>query len=108
MATIDDFGKIELTIGEIVAAEPVEGSEKLLRLDVDFAEDICRQVVSGIAKHVDAPSDLIGKRFVFVTNLEPRSIMGFESQAMILAGGEGDTFTFISPTHDAPAGTKLH
>ena len=79
-----------MRIGEILSAEPVEGSEKLLRLVVNFGDEE-RQVISGIAKHTADLSALVGKKFAFATNLEPRSIMGLESQAMILAiGGDGD------------------
>ncbi len=113
MITIDDFKKAEMRIGEIISAEPVEGSEKLLKLRVNFGtpssaeatagkEDI-RQVISGIAKHVDSAT-LPGKKFAFATNLEPRSIMGLESQAMILAvGGDGETpFAILEAPGAAP------
>ncbi len=108
--SIDDFKKAEITVGEIRSAEPVEGSEKLLRLMVSFGsklpaetgevlegeqasapepiEDV-RQVVSGIAKHFPDPAVLVGKRCAFATNLEPRKLLGLESQAMILACGGG-------------------
>ena len=85
MITFNDFQKIEIKVGTILSAEKVEGSEKLLKLSVDFGEPAPRQVVSGIAKTFREPQKLIGKQFAFVTNLEPRTIMGLESQAMILA-----------------------
>ncbi|HBB56922.1 TPA: methionine--tRNA ligase subunit beta [Patescibacteria group bacterium] len=85
MINFDDFQKIEIKVGGILSAEKVEGSEKLLKLSVDFGEEIPRQVVSGIAKTFTTPEILIGKQFIFITNLEPRKIMGLESQAMILA-----------------------
>ena len=85
MITFNDFQKIEIKIGTILSAEKVEGSEKLLKLSVDFGEEKPRQVISGIAKTFKQPEKLVGKQFLFVTNLEPRSIMGLESQAMILA-----------------------
>lgn len=70
--------------GKVLSAEPVEGSEKLLKLSVDFGEPEKRQVVSGIAKYI-SPEELVGTTCAFVTNLEPRAIMGLESQAMIMA-----------------------
>ncbi len=94
--SIDEFKKVEIRVGEIKSAEPVEGSEKLLRLRVDFGSLESggvgeRQVVSGIAKYFPDLSLLVGKRCAFVTNLEPRKLLGLESQAMILAtGGDGD------------------
>jgi methionyl-tRNA synthetase len=84
--SIDDFKKVEITVGEIVSAEPIEGSEKLLKLKVNFGTEE-RQVLSGIAKYFPDPQALVGKRCPFVTNLAPRMMMGLESQAMILATG---------------------
>jgi len=88
--TIDDLKKVEMRIGEILSAEPIEGSDKLLKLRVSFG-DHERQVLSGIAAYFPDPDELVGKRAPFVTNLPPRMMMGLESQAMILAvGGEED------------------
>lgn len=84
--SIDDFKKVEIRVGEILSAEPVAGSEKLLRLEVNFGTEK-RQVVSGIAKHFPDPQILVGKRCAFATNLAPRTMMGLESQAMLLAAG---------------------
>ena|ERR1043166_6376954 len=102
MISIDDFKKVEMRIGEVVSAEPVEGSEKLLKLRVNFGTEE-RQVISGIAKHV-APQDIVGKKFAFATNLEPRMLMGLESQAMILAvGGDGESpFAVLEAQQAAP------
>ncbi len=106
--TFDDFAKVQMTIGKVLSAEPVEGSEKLLRLTVDFAEESPRQVISGIARQFGASLDaLVGNSFVFVTNLEPRMIMGMESQAMIIAGTSENGLALMSPTLGLPAGTKL-
>jgi len=85
MITFNDFQKIEIKVGGILSAEKVGGSEKLLKLSVDFGEEAPRQVISGIAKTFMDQQILVGKQFLFVTNLEPRKIMGLESQAMILA-----------------------
>lgn len=82
--SIDDFAKVEMKVGKILAAEKVEASPKLLKLSVDLGESIPRQVLSGIAKSY-SPEEMIGNLFVFVTNLLPRPILGMESQAMILA-----------------------
>ena len=106
MITFDEFKKVEMKVGQILKAEPVEGSEKLLQLEVDFAEDKTRTVVSGIAGHVDLDT-LINSKKVFVTNLEPRAIMGIESQAMILAGKDGQGLALVEMTRDLPVGTLL-
>lgn len=124
MATIDDLSKIEIKVGTIISAEEIEGSDKLLKLKVDFGfidqspgnnpldvdtddkvPDI-RQVLSGIKKFVSV-DDLVGKQFPFVTNLEPRMMMGLESQAMILGAGDGEVFALFNPTNKIPNGTKL-
>ena len=98
-----DFQKVELRAGKVVTASRVEGSEegKLLKLSVDFAEAAPRQVVAGIGLSV-TPESLVGKNFVFVTNLKPRKLMGLESQAMILAAGpDPKTLSFVA-TEAAP------
>jgi methionyl-tRNA synthetase len=89
--SIDDVKKVEITVGEIRSAERIEGSDKLLKLSVDFGEESPRQVLSGIGRHFEDVQALVGKRCPFVTNLAPRAMMGLESQAMILAtGGSGE------------------
>lgn len=103
---IDEFKKLEMRVGEVKSAEPVEGSEKLLRLVVNFGEEE-RQVVSGIAKFV-TPESIVGRKFAFATNLEPRPIMGLESQAMILAvGGDGETPFAILEAPQAQPGSRV-
>lgn len=104
--SIDDFAKVEMRVGTILSAEPVPGSEKLLKLSVDFGEAAPRQVVSGIAKSF-APESLVGAQRPFVTNLKPRPIMGLESQAMILAAKTEDGLALLSPTAPVAPGTRL-
>jgi methionine--tRNA ligase beta chain len=111
---LDEFKKAEMRVGEVLSAEPVEGSEKLLKLSVNFGpfadaqdKDEVRQVVSGIAKHV-TPEQVVGKKFAFATNLEPRAIMGLESQAMLLAvGGDGETPFAILEAPNATPGARV-
>lgn len=105
MITFDDFKKVELRVGEIISAVPVEGSEKLLLLSVDFGEEKPRTVVSGIAKYVD--ETFVGSKKIFVTNLEPRPIMGIESQAMILAGKDDETLGLAQLDRSIKNGTLL-
>ncbi len=119
MATIDDLQKIEMKVGKVLAAEPVPGSEKLLKLQVDFGETEItggpdaeistpkyRQVLSGIAKSVK-PEDIVGKLMPFVTNLPPRTMMGLESQAMILIAEDENGVTPLIPMRDVPPGSNL-
>lgn len=105
MITIDDFTKVEIKVGTILEVEEVEGSEKLYKLKVNFSEPQARQVLSGI-KPWYTPEDLVQKQALFVTNLEPRTIMGIESQAMILAVGE-DKPILIIPATNIPSGAKI-
>lgn len=111
MINFNDFQKIEIKVGTILSADKIEGSEKLLKLSVDFGEEKPRQVISGIAKTFTAPEKLIGKQFLFVTNLEPRQIMGLESQAMILATRKvkktGEEIILMKPTKKVSNGSKL-
>ncbi len=104
--TIDDFAKVEIMLGTIISAEEVEGSDKLYRLKVNFGEERVRNVFSGIKKYITT-EELVGKQFPFVTNLEPRKMMGDYSEAMILAGSVGDDLALMSPTKQLPNGTKL-
>ena len=101
MITIDDFKKVEIKIGEILSVENIEGSDKLLKLKVNFGTEE-RQVLSGIKAYFPDPQALVGKRCPFVTNLEPRMMMGLESQAMILAVGGADTPFALFETTGAP------
>lgn len=106
MINIDDFKKVEIRAGKIISAEPVEGSEKLLRLSVDFGEENKRQVISGIAKYI-TPNELVGTTCAFVTNLETRSIMGMESQAMIMAFSGDNFFSLLKIPNEVPLGSLV-
>jgi methionyl-tRNA synthetase len=83
-ATIEDLSKLNLRAGRIVQAEKVEKSKKLLKLQVDLGKET-RTVVAGIAEHY-SPDEIIGKNIILVANLKPATIMGVESQGMVLAG----------------------
>lgn len=92
MITIDDFTKVELRVGEVLVAERVPKSKKLLRLEVGFGEEasapVRRQILAGIGLSYE-PEALIGKRVVAVFNLAPAKLMGLESQGMLLAADDG-------------------
>lgn len=109
MINIEDFKKVEIKIGRIDSIERVPDTDKLLRLKVDFGESELRQVISGIAEFFDNPQTLVNITCPFVTNLEPRTIRGLVSEAMILAvhSKEGK-FSILEPTGaDIPPGTTL-
>jgi methionyl-tRNA synthetase len=87
--TIEDFAKIDLRIAKIVAAENVDGSDKLLRLTLDAGEGRLRNVFSGI-KSAYKPEDLVGKLTVLVANLAPRKMKFGVSEGMVLAASHAD------------------
>ena len=104
--TIDDFAKVQLRVGEIIACDKVEKSSKLLHETVKFGNET-RSVVSGIAKHYK-PEELVGKKVVFVTNLAPRKVCGIVSEGMILAAeDENGTLSLIVPDKDINSGANL-
>jgi methionyl-tRNA synthetase len=107
-ADITDLAKIQLSIGKIIAAEKLAGSDKLLKLQVDFGVHGTRQVVSGIAQHYQ-PEQIIGQSAVFVINLKPRKIMGLESQAMILCASNDDksALSFLTPQQAILPGANI-
>ena len=101
----DDFAKLDLRVGTVLDCVEKEGSEKLLRLTVDFGEEGTRNILSGI-KQWFKPEDLKGKQFFFVFNLAPRKMMGEESEGMILAA-DGKKPNLIRPTTRATAGAQI-
>ena len=103
----DDFAKLEIKIGVIESVEVVENADKLLRLSVNVGEEKPRQIISGIREYFEDPQFLVGKQCPFLTNLEPRTIRGFESQGMILAANHEDIFALLIPHNELPAGTKI-
>jgi len=103
--TVADFGTIELRVAEVLAAEPVPKSKKLLKLTVDLGTEQ-RTVVAGIAEHY-APADLDGKKVVIVANLEPAKLMGVESNGMVLAGSADGTLAVLTVDRDLPPGAKV-
>ena len=102
---IEDFGKVELRVCEILSAEPIPKAKKLLKLQVDLGYEK-RQVVSGIAKFYK-PEQLVGKKVALVTNLKPVKLCGTDSYGMILASGEEDVkVVFLDPS--ANNGDRIH
>lgn len=103
--SIDTFGKVQLRVAEVKAAEPVPKADKLLKLMLSLGEGAPeRQVVSGIAPWY-APADLVGKHVVLVANLKPAKLRGVRSEGMILAAGDGKDLKILEV--DMPAGTEV-
>ncbi|HEY3097491.1 MAG TPA: methionine--tRNA ligase [Methylomirabilota bacterium] len=103
--SIDEFQKIDLRVAQVLAAEAVPKSKKLLKLRVSLGTEE-RTVLAGIAEHY-APADLIGKKVVVVANLQPAKLMGIESQGMVLAGEGAQGFGVVTPDRDLPPGSKV-
>ena len=118
--SFEDFKKVEIKAGKVLSAEKIPDTDKLLRLSVDFAETRAvvdaagtvnavaapRQIVSGIALYFPDPSVLVGKTCMFVTNLEPRVIRGFESDGMLFAVSDATgNFSLLEPAPSIVPGT---
>jgi methionyl-tRNA synthetase len=99
----EEFCKLDIRTGKVVAAEKVAKSGKLLKLRVDIGGEI-RQVVAGMARFY-TPEEMTGKSVVVVVNLQPAKIFGIESNGMILAAG--DTASLLMPEQEVPPGTKI-
>jgi methionyl-tRNA synthetase len=84
---IEDFGKVEMRVGQVKTAERIVGADKLLKLTVDIGTEI-RQICAGIAQYYE-PESLIGRKVVVVVNLAPRKLRGVESNGMIVAASVG-------------------
>jgi len=105
MITIDDFKKIELKVAKILEAERVEGSDKLIKMQLSLGEEK-RQVIGGIGKTYE-PEQLIGREIIIVANLEPRNLMGLESQGMLLAASDENGIALLAPDKEVTPGFKI-
>lgn len=124
----DDFAKLDIRIGRVMAAEAIPGADKLIKCTIDFglkasapaaegsadhspeANDVgerdIRTIVSGI-KEWKTPEELIGKKLPYIVNLAPRMLRGVESQGMLLAASDEAGVALLVPERDIAAGTKL-
>lgn len=105
MITFDDFAKLDIRTGTIIEAQRVEGSEKLLKLQI-YLGDEKRQLIAGIGKHYE-PQDLVGRQIPILANLEPKMIMGLESQGMILAADDDGKPVLLHPDKQVGNGAKV-
>lgn len=112
--SFEDFKKLDLRVGTIKSAEPVEGADKLLKLVVDIGPSTdaqgkreTRTLVAGIAQSHD-PAALVGSQIMVVANLEPRTLRGVESQGMLLAAvGPNETPVLLRPEKEVPPGAEI-
>ena len=104
--SFSEFQKLDLRIGRIIEATQVPTSKKLIKLIVDFGSEK-RQAVAGLLKYY-SPEQLVGKKCVFLLNLERRYLAGVESQCMILAAEDSqDHVTVLVPEKDVVEGSKI-
>ena len=102
---IDDFMKIDLRVAEVIQAEPVKKTDKLLKLQLDLGYEK-RQVVSGIAQYYK-PEELVGRKVICITNLKPVKLRGELSQGMILAGSKDGVLSLATVDQTLPNGAKV-
>lgn len=119
MISYEDFKKVDLRVAKIIEAEKIEGSDKLLKLQIDLgppkfssgkleqvnSEKEIRQLVAGIGKSYKR-EDLVGKEIIVVVNLEPKKVFGAESQGMLLAA-DGEEPILIVPDKEVPPGSRI-
>ncbi|APT18258.1 methionyl-tRNA synthetase [Amylolactobacillus amylotrophicus DSM 20534] len=99
--TIDDFDKLKLQVGEVLAVQKVPKSNKLLKFTLDFGEGTPRQILSGMQQYYPAEQELVGQKIVAITNLKPRKMLGQLSQGMLLSSEMGETvkLAIVGPEH---------
>ncbi len=102
MITIDEFKKIELKTAKVLKAEKVEKADKLLKMTIQVGEEQ-RTLVAGISKYYE-PSEMEGKTIIIVANLEPRKLMGIESQGMLLAVSDENGLALLTTDKEIASG----
>ncbi|MGC9610929.1 MAG: methionine--tRNA ligase subunit beta [Minisyncoccia bacterium] len=105
MVNFEQFKELELKIGKILEAERIEGSDKLLKLKVDLGEPEPRQILAGIGKNY-SPEEILNREVVIIANLEPRILMGLESQGMLLAASDGGP-VLLRPDREVTPGSSV-
>lgn len=106
MISFDDFQKLDLRVAKVIEVERVEGSEKLLKLQIGLGREQ-RQILAGLRQFYQ-PEELIGKEIIVVTNLEPRVIFGLESRGMLLAADDVRGPVLLVPDREVNPGTRIH
>ena len=105
--SLKDFKKVDIVVGKILSVEKVPDTDKLLKLSVDLAEEKPRQIVAGISLYFPDCNVLVGKKCMFIANLETKIIRGIESQGMVLAvSTEDDKFSLLEPSEEIPIGAR--
>ncbi len=105
MITLEDFSKVQLKVARVLEAGAHPNAEKLLVLQIDTGGEK-KQIVAGIAHHYTS-AELVGKRIVVVDNLQPATLRGVISQAMLLAAQEGESLCLVVPEKPVSAGAAV-
>jgi methionyl-tRNA synthetase len=104
LLSVEEFARVDLRVAEIVSAESIPGSDKLLKLEVDLGER--RTVVAGIAMHY-RPEELVGRQVVVVGNLKPATLRGVRSEGMLLAAGDRKELVLVGPERKVTPGSVV-
>ncbi len=103
----DDFSKFDFRVAQILEAEPVAKSEKLIKLQITLGDELGqRQIVAGIGKKYSA-EELVGRKIVVIVNLKPAKLMGLESNGMLLAAGDNAEMSLLGVEPLTPAGARV-
>lgn len=105
MVTFDEFRKLEIKTAKVLEVKDHPSADKLYVVDIDLGSEK-RQIVAGIKKYYN-PQDLVGKNIIVVTNLEPATIRGVESKAMLLAASDDKTLSLLTLDKDMPPGSSV-
>jgi methionyl-tRNA synthetase len=106
--SFEDFEKLDIRVGLVKDCQKVKKSKKLLQFTIDDGSGTDRTICSGIAAFYENPEELIGKRILFVANFAPRTMMGIESQGMILSAVDADeSLSVVTTTKDVKPGSQV-
>ena len=102
----DDFAKLDIRVAKIISTEPIEGKSRIIKGKIDLGGDDQRDVIIGGAQYFQ-PDEIVGKTVIVLANLEPKTMAGVESNAMLLAADIDDKPFWLTVDDDVPAGTKI-
>lgn len=108
MINFEEFKKVDLRVAKVIAAEKVQESENLVKLEIDLGTELGkRQILAGIQKYYQ-PEELMGRQIIVVINLEPKKMMGIKSQGMLLAADINGEPILLMPDKQVSPGSKIH
>ncbi|MEM2921159.1 MAG: tRNA-binding protein [Candidatus Bathyarchaeia archaeon] len=105
LVSYEDFKKMDMRVVQVMSADPVPGKTKILRLEVDIGGGVKKTIVAGGAQFY-RPQDFIGKKFIAIVNLEPRTVAGIASEGMLLATNT-DKPIWLTVDPSAPVGSRI-